>query len=364
MIFKVTILNIKKVRPLFDFAVHIRKSTSYDKITTIFYQGVIMWDKLANGLRWAIIIAIASFICFGMSHDRKIEWLENIFLIILFIDVFIILPLIIIIKTVKKIKTSLPKAKPPHKQSDLMKYLTKNDHLKNETIGSTNDKNKESRGWELISESERYTDSPRLDTEIQLSVSVKHRSINVEPTYDYSAQAVKSYINMLKISKIFIPEAIPEIEQTINGYINYSLHNTGELLSNEEKKELGITYRGHLSKFFYNSLKDKTDIKYAIETYQDIQKDSLGEYFRLKEEDQFYFLAKHRRQESIDNGYTVAAWSCLKSYNCPHEHHRELNRKRFNIVEGMIDPEFNSDSIRIFPGEQSGCKCRISEFIR
>lgn len=80
--------------------------------------------------------------------------------------------------------------------------------------------------------------------------------------------------------------------------------------------------------------------------------------------DRDFFIANNRRQEAISNGYSIGMWSCLKSYACEFESHRELNRKRFNIIKGMVDPKYQLDTIRIFPGEQSGCKCRISEYIR
>lgn len=76
------------------------------------------------------------------------------------------------------------------------------------------------------------------------------------------------------------------------------------------------------------------------------------------------WLKEFYRKEDIEKGYTIAEWHCIKSFKCEFESHYKLNRKRFNIINGMPDPDDISGYNKIFPGEQLGCKCKITVVIR
>lgn len=70
------------------------------------------------------------------------------------------------------------------------------------------------------------------------------------------------------------------------------------------------------------------------------------------------YLNRLYRTEAIESGSTTAEWHCIKSFGCPHESHKKLNRRRFKLIIGMEDPD--NIGLKIFPGEQNGCKCKIS----
>ncbi|MBX9866059.1 MAG: G-protein coupled receptor [Burkholderiales bacterium] len=312
-----------------------------------------------------IKITIIGFVVglIGLVLSNSLFW-SVVFSIVLILDLVFIAFLIfcLIYYNIKKNVVNHKKPLVNQNQSSLMARLTKNDHLKYSELNKKPNDNVND--WEDISQKEEHYNYPEQNICVDMTLSIRKRTIDILPTYDYSEKATENYVSRLVRSKIFIDNSTSEIKRLTNGRINTAIHNSGELFSNEEKKELGIKYRGHLGKNFYDILRDKSDAKAAIEMYRELQKISLQEYFELQENDRHLFLANNDREEAISGGYSIGVWCCLKSTECEFESHRTLNRKRFNIIEGMIDPEYNVDSIRIFPGEEYGCKCRISEYVR
>lgn len=367
-----------------------------------------MWDKLSKRWGWAIIIAIISFISFGLSHDRKIEWLENIFLIILFIDVFIVLPLIIIINTFKKIKSILPNSKlSAIEQSDLMKYLTRNDHLKNEIIGSASKKTMEDKQAAIEREEDaqdsmdyysqiREDDVAQYyaikDAQLAKSLGMSHEELvdkrqkKLQKTRELQ---YSTYLKKLKASKLFKPEYIDNIAELIEEHgIKCELHTAGELLTAEDKKQLSIKYRGKLSKMYFEALNDPGSLRESFDKYKAIRisaqeeaDDKIYKDERRKEvQEEYQYMIKEaraERKELIKDGYSYGYWKYIPyepkeqfegeefdeldiemEYGCKLEHHANFDGQRFDLKEGIFDLELGKD---IFPGEVARCYCEIED---